>query len=282
MRSDAARSRTNARLERVSGSARIIELTPPSRRLSDIRRSSSWPSRGRVSISTPVRRPRALRSRSHARMSPAFGNGTSDRTATDSWSRDRNRCATSAWARSRSGEPPGYARTESSSPTMALTRANMTTLAFGIEPPSSLEIVVCATPAALPTSLCDSPAATRARRISSPRSRTILDPARAPRSTARSRAGIRSRLEATAYLAIGSNSLGALCAKRSFATYESSCTAAGTCSWRETCRSCAPGAQKATARGCRRCGRVARTLALVANERHVHNAAPHDAGSGRE
>jgi hypothetical protein len=142
---------------------------PQSRCFNAIRRSTAWRSSSTVSASTAMTQPTPRMSASQARRSPSIGSVTSVLQINSRWSRGRNRWRSRCWPASRIGSPAGYARSRTSSPTMAPYAAS-SRIVERREPASSRSTLERGSPHARPTASRLSPAPRRAR-PSSPRTR---------------------------------------------------------------------------------------------------------------
>ena len=182
--------RRMSRLCRESLTRRIMRSSPASRRFRLTLRCTAWMSSSAVSASTPVRRGKPDRNRSSARRSRLPGIGHSRWHRTDAGRRASNLASKCRCAASRTGRPPGNARTQRSNPTELNSLAACTVVNHGDSPRSTRPTSEPDRPAAAPSVSWLTPAILRALRSSAPSILFTSRPRRAPASVARSRAGM--------------------------------------------------------------------------------------------
>ena len=173
---------TAVRLAFVSARTRSTRSIPLSRDFSDDTSSKCLGVRqARLVLDCATVSARSETVWSHARWSRASPMGTSVRTRRPGPSRALNALIKRTWPASRSGFPPGNARTDKSRPTTAQSRAATMTSSHGANPRSMRLSSVGEMPAAPATVASDRAAAVRAARNSAPRSASRRRPRRAPR-----------------------------------------------------------------------------------------------------
>jgi hypothetical protein len=194
-------SRSARRFAALSPKTRISRSTPESACLRKLMRTCAWTSRMRAQTSNPTRQPGRAAPASNARRS-SDATGISSPQVQPGPIFGSRRLRIRSCPASRIGEPMGNRAGRKTSPTLAACRVTWSIVRFGTSPRSTRLIVAADEPMARPTTAWLRPAATRARRSSSPSCLRAASDRRTASSTRRTTAGIPQRSRRGVYRSV--------------------------------------------------------------------------------